>query len=54
MPTPPNVGVARVPALTRRVGDEPPADSCAQEHPERQRRDRERGDRGDRIHGTEG
>ena len=45
---------ARVPALARGVGDEPSADAGAQEPPERQRRDRERGDRSDRVHGTEG
>ncbi len=45
---------ARVPALARGVGDEPSSDSGAQEPPEGQGRDRERGDRGDRVHGTTG
>ena len=45
---------ARVPALTGRVGDEPTTDAGAEQREERQGRDRERGDRGDRVHGTEG
>ena len=45
---------ASVPALTGGIGDEPAADAGAQQPVEGQRRDGERGDRSDRVHGTTG
>ena len=45
---------ALVPALARRRGDEPAGEIRAQQRGEGQRRDRESGDRGNRVHGQTG
>ncbi len=45
---------ALVPALARRRGDEPAGEVRPQQGGESQRRDRESGDRGNRVHGQTG
>ena len=45
---------ALVPALARRRGDQPAGEIRAQQRGEGQRRDRESGDRGNRVHGQTG
>ena len=45
---------ALVPALARRRGDQPAGEVRAQQRGEGQRRDRESGDRGNRVHGQTG
>ena len=45
---------ASMPALTGGIGDEPAAHADAQQRVEGQRRDGQRGDRSDRVHGTTG
>ena len=55
MPTPPNDGVSCVvPAVARRGGDEAAAEAVAQQHPDRQRGDREGDDCCDGAHGENG